>query len=104
MSTQALRMPITVAARKGVSAVAATAEERRVVLTNHGHPVAVVDSAERIDDALRRAREAARTVVEAAADAVIERGPAKLHLDDVCARLGISPDRVRARAHELAAE
>lgn len=103
MTDQAVRMPMTVAARKGVSAVAATAEDRRVVLTSHGRPVAVIDSAERLDDALRTVREAARIVVEAAADAALERRPAKLHLDDVCARLGISVERVRARARELAA-
>ena len=40
---------------------------------------------------------------EFTADAALERRPAKLHLDDVCARLGISVERVRARARELAA-
>lgn len=104
MSTEATRMPITVAAGKGVSAVAAAASERRVVLTSHGRPVAVVDSAERVDADLRRARDAARALVDAASDAVLERRPAKLDLDEVCARLGFDADRVRARAAELAHE
>jgi K+-transporting ATPase KdpF subunit len=39
-----------------------------VVLTSHGRPVAIVDSAERLDEDLRRVREATRSVVEAAAD------------------------------------
>ena len=97
-----LRMPIAVAAHKGVSAVATTSAEQRVVLTNHGHPVAIVDSAERIDEDLRRVREAARAFVESTADAVLERRPAKLDLDDVCVRLGVDINRVRARAGELA--
>ncbi len=42
MTTSALRMPISTAARKGVSAVAASAAEHRVVLTSLGRPVAVV--------------------------------------------------------------
>ena len=98
-----LRMPIAVAAAKGVSAVATTSTEQRVVLTNPGHPVAIVDSAERIDEDLRRVREATRAFVESTADAVLERRPAKLDLNDVCLRLGVDVERVRARARELAA-
>ena len=104
MSTDAIRMPITVAAGNGVSALAAAAGERRVVLTSHGRPVAVVDSAERVDADLRRVRDAARAVVDAAADAALDRRPAKLNLDEVCARLGFDAARVRARAAELAGE
>ena len=91
-----LRMPITVASRKGVSGVAAAAEDQRVVLTNHGRAVAVVDSAERIDDDLRRLREASVAVLDAAANLVSQRS-STLHLDDVCARLGLSADTVRSR-------
>jgi len=95
-------MPISVAARKGVSAVAAQAADERVVLTHRGHAIAVVDSAERIDEDLRRIREAARVVVEAAADAALERRPAKLDLAAVCARLGLDERDVRAQAADLA--
>jgi len=53
-------MPISVAARKGVSAVAAEAAEHRVILTSLGRPVAVVDAAERLDEDIRTMRKAAR--------------------------------------------
>lgn len=96
--TPTVRMPITVAARKGLSAVTAEAAEHRVLLTSHGRPVAVVDSAGRADDDVRQIREAARAVVECAADSVLQRRPAKLDLNAVCARLGIDPQVVRVRA------
>lgn len=93
----ALRMPVATASRKGVSKLAAEAEKHRVVLTSHGRPVAVVDSAERLDEDLRRVREASRSVVEAAAELVLGRSN-RLTLEDVCAKLNIDPQRVRARA------
>ena len=99
--TDVVRMPITVASRKGVSAVAAAAAGgQRVVLTSHGRPVAVVDSGERLDEDLRTLRHAARLVVDAAAEAVLARTPARFDLGEVCAKLGIDPDEVRARAEE----
>ena len=96
----ALRMPITTAARKGTSGVAAEAEAHRVVLTSHGRPVAVVDSAERLDEDLRLVREASRSVVEAAADLALARS-GKLDLGQLCDKLGVAVERVRARAAEL---
>lgn len=98
---RSVRMPISIAYRKGLSAVAATAENQRVVLTSHGRPVAVVDSAERIDEGLRVVREAARLVVENLADVTLEREPARLSLEDVCAQLGVDVERVRVRSEQL---
>ena len=95
-----IRVPINAAAKRGVSSLAALANDERVVLTVHGRPVAVVDTAERLDEDLRRLREAARAVVDAAADRALGHRPATLALDDVCARLGIDPAAVRARAEE----
>lgn len=92
-----LRMPISTASRKGVSALAAASEEQRVVLTSHGRVVAVVDSAERLDEQVRQLREAKLAVVDIAANLVSERS-GKLDLDGVCARLGIDPRAVRGRA------
>ena len=43
---------------------------------------------------------AAWTVLESAAELVMQRSP-RYSLDEVCARLGISPDRVRERAAQL---
>ena len=100
--TETVRMPITVAARRGVSAIASDAAQRRVVLTNHGRVVAVVDSAERIDESLRQVREAARAVTEAYADAALTRHPAVLDLDAVCARLGLDADHIRRVASSRA--
>jgi hypothetical protein len=94
-------MPVTVASRKGVSAVAAEAADHRVVLTSLGRPVAVVDAPERVDEDLRKVREAARLVVEHFAEASLERRSAKLDLESVCKRLGVDPDTVHRRAAEL---
>ena len=95
----ALRMPISTASRKGVSKVMAEAEQRRVILTNHGRPIAVVDSAERLDEDLRRVREASRSIVEAAGELALGRSN-QFTLDEICAKLNIDPQRVRARVVE----
>lgn len=95
-----MRMPITAAARKGISSVAAEAETHRVVLTSHGRSVAVIDSAERIDEDLRLVREASRSIVEAAADMALSRSD-KFDLGELCEKLGIDVEKVRARATEL---
>jgi hypothetical protein len=97
MTAEPLRMPVSVAARKGVSAVAATAAERRVVLTSLGRAIAVVDSAERIDEDVRALREGVRAVVEAYADAARKRSGAHT-LTAVCTRLGLDEETVRRRA------
>jgi hypothetical protein len=99
--TTSIRMPVTVAGRKGVSAVAAEAAEHRVVLTSHGRPVAVVDAPERVDEDLRKVREAARLVVERFADVSLATRPAKLDIADVCERLGVDPELVLRRAAQL---
>jgi PHD/YefM family antitoxin component YafN of YafNO toxin-antitoxin module len=91
------RMPVTTASRKGVSKLASEAEKWRVVLTSHGRPIAVVDSAERLDEDLRRVREASRSVVETAGELALGRCN-KFTLEDVCAKLNIDPSRVRERA------
>ena len=93
----ALRMPIATASRKGVSKLAAEAEAHRVILTSHGRPVAVVDAAERLDEDIRRVREASRSVVEAAGELALQRSN-RLTLEDVCVKLHIDPQRVRSRA------
>ena len=90
------RMPVTTASRKGVSKLASEAEKWRVVLTSHGRPIAVVDSAERLDEDLRRVREASRSVVETAGEPALGRSN-KFTLEDVCAKLNIDPSRVRER-------
>lgn len=95
-----VRMPISVAARKGVSAVAAEAAEHRVILTSLGRPVAVVDAAERLDEDIRTMRKAARVVVVAAADKVAGRST-RLDLEAVCRSLGLDAEVVRERADQL---
>jgi antitoxin (DNA-binding transcriptional repressor) of toxin-antitoxin stability system len=98
-----LRMPVSSASRKGVSGVVSAAGDARVVLTSHGRPVAVVDSADRLDDDVRRMREASLAVVDSAAFLVSTRTK-KFDLDEVCARLGIDSERVRNIAAERAAQ
>jgi len=94
---KAFRMPVTTASRKGVSKLAAEAEDHRVILTSHGRPVAVVDSAERLDEDMRLVREASLSVVEAAGDLALGRS-SRFTLEEVCAKLNVDPRRVRANA------
>ena len=93
------RVPMASASRLGVSKVASQSANGRIALTSHGRVVAVVDSAERLDEDIRLMRESAAAVLDAAADLVSSLGK-RLSLDETCARLGIDPDRVRARAAE----
>ena len=97
----ATRMPITTASRKGVSALAAAAQAERVILTNHGRPVAVVDSAERIDETVRQVREAASAVLDWAASRVSELGET-MSFEELCVRAGVDAAVVMARVHDQA--
>lgn len=92
------RMPVSVGSRKGLSKVVAAAEEQRVLLTNHGRVVAVVDSAERLDEDLRRLREAADSVIEMAMGEAVGNVGKRWDLDAVCDRLGLDSATVRKRA------
>ena len=98
--TKSVRMSVSVASRKGISALTREAASYRVVLTSFGRAVAVVDSAERIDEDLRKIREAARLVVESLAENAKGRSTT-FDLEDVCNRLGISVVDVHARAQQL---
>lgn len=95
-----VRIPISVASKRGVSHLATAAAEDRLVLTSHGRPVAVVDSAERLDEDARTMREAATLVIDGAAHRLSERS-AHFDLAAACDQLGIDVDRVLARAAEL---
>ena len=101
--TTTQRMPVSVAARKGVSALANEASDHRVILTSLGRAVAVVDSPERVDEDLRLLRTAARSVVESMADLVANRSE-RTSLEEVCAKLGVSIEAVRAKAQELSTQ
>ncbi|GAB20251.1 hypothetical protein GOEFS_108_00110 [Gordonia effusa NBRC 100432] len=101
MST--VNVPMSVASRKGVSALADLIEENRVALTSHGRVVAVVDSPARVDSEAREVRNAAWAVVEAAASLAVQRSP-RLTLDELCAKVSVAPERVRQRANELRAQ
>jgi hypothetical protein len=98
--TESVRMPVSIASRKGVSALTHEVAGYRVVLTSLGRAVAVVDTAERIDEDLRKIREAARLVVESMAENAKGRSTT-LDLEEVCNRLGISVADVHARAQQL---
>ena len=79
------------------------AEDQRIVLTSHGRPVAVVDSAERLDEGARQMREARLSVLDAAADLVSQRSQ-KFSLAEACERLGVDIDRVERLARERAGD
>lgn len=97
-----MNVPMSVAASKGVSALAQLSEDKRVALTSHGRVVAVVDSPARVDAEVREVRDAAWAVMEAAADLVSQR-TRRYNLDEVCAKVGVDVDRVRERAGQLRA-
>ena len=103
MSTETVRVPITLASRRGVSALPDLVSDKRVVLTSHGRTVAVVDHPERLDQDVRRMREAAWAVLDWAGAKVAERTP-QYSFTQVCERLGIDPAVVHARAAERALE
>lgn len=88
---------MTVAARMGVSKLAAESSGRRIALTSHGRTVAVIGSAERLDEDARLMREAAAVVLDAAADIVSAKGQL-LSLYEMCSRLGVDGERVRVKA------
>lgn len=97
-----MNLPVSVAASKGVSALAQLSEEKRVALTSHGRVVAVVDSPARVDSEVREVRDAAWAVVEAAADLASQRSR-RYTLAELCAKVGVDADRVRERAEQLRA-
>ena len=92
-----VRIPVSIAARKGISGVIAASEQDTVVLTSHGRAVAFVDGGATKDEDARELRGAALAVLDAAAALVSQRGKS-FDLDEVCARLGVDAARVRARA------
>ncbi|SKG68268.1 Uncharacterised protein [Mycobacteroides abscessus subsp. bolletii] len=98
-----MNLPVSIAARKGVSALAELSEGRRVALTSHGRVVAVVDSPERVDEQVREVREAAWAVLEAAAELTARRSR-RHSLEELCTKIGVEVERVRERAAQLRAE
>lgn len=68
-----MKMPTTVASRKGIGHLTTEASEKTVVLTNHGHPVAVVMSPQEYDEHVRMLREAADSVLASGAALLAER-------------------------------
>jgi len=95
-----LRVPVSQAARRGVSWLNDTASDRRVVLTRFGKVASVVDSAERVDDTARVLATLRAEAVAVHADVAAGR-TGRLSLDELCAKVGIDPKQVRARATEL---
>ena len=77
-----------------------TASERRILLTRFGRVNAVIDSAERLDESAAKVEAARREVVDQFADLALDRS-SKWSLEDVCTKLGLDVDRVRARAAAL---
>ena len=95
--TDTMRIPIALASRKGVSGLASLSQDKRLLLTSHGRPVAVVESADRIDAEIQRRREAAWAVLAAAANLVADRSE-KFDFGTACAKVGVDPERARQRA------
>lgn len=97
------RVPLTTARRLGLARLTDLAGTEPVLLTRWGHPAAVLGSAEWMDEALRTSREAALTVLDAAADLVARRSP-RHTLEQACERLGVDAAEVRRRAAQRAEE
>lgn len=100
-STKPLRVPINVAAERGVSWLNEQATDRRIVLTRFGKSASVVDSAARLDDTVARVDAAASAVVESFCDLAGARA-AGHSLEEVCERLGLDVAEVRKRSAQLA--
>jgi PHD/YefM family antitoxin component YafN of YafNO toxin-antitoxin module len=100
--TGPLRVPISAAAARGISWLNEQAAVRRVALTKYGRPVAVIDSAERLEETARLVRETRREVVEQMCEVAAGRAGQTHTLDTVCERLGIDLGRVHERARQLA--
>jgi len=94
-----LRMPISTASRKGISGVVAASEGQTVLLTSHGRAVAKVEGPEQAEASARLLREASLAILDAAGDLAHQR-VRQFSLDEVCNRLGVDADRVRALADE----
>lgn len=93
-------LPVSVAARQGVSALVELCQGQRVALTSRGRVVAVIDSPATLTSRSVRIREAAAAVVEAAADLAAGRDR-HYGLDELCARAGVEVQRVRERASRM---
>lgn len=96
-----IRVPISVASRKGISGLVDAAERDSVLLTSHGRAVARVDGPERVEEIARQVREATLAVLDAAAELVAGRA-GRLSLDEVCERVGLDAASIRAVAAERA--
>ncbi len=68
-----LKMPTTVASRRGLGFLTTSAQSQPVVLTSHGKQVAVVLSPEEFDAQRRALAEAERRVLETVTNLVAER-------------------------------
>lgn len=97
------RIPMTTARRLGLAALGDLTTASPILLTRWGQPVAVLSSAEWVDEDVRRMREAVLIMLDAAEDLVAERRP-RHTLDEVCERLGIDAGEVRRRAAQLTEE
>ena len=86
-----LRVPVSQAARRGISWLNDTATDRRVVLTRFGRPAAVVDSAERLDEVAQMIDAARAEVVAFHADVAATRTE-RLNLAELCERVGVDAD------------
>lgn len=72
-ATQPLRMPTTVAQRKGIGKLAAEARERTLILTVHGKPSVVVMSPSQYDAQRRKLIELEQKIIGTAAALVADR-------------------------------
>lgn len=92
-----LRVPISVASRRGVSWLNEQARERRVILTRFGRADTVVDTAARLDETAAKIDRLRAEILEHFLDKADQRAK-YLDLDDVCGRLGLDIGAVRAAA------
>lgn len=98
--TRPLRVPISEAAKRGISWVGETAAERRVVLTRFGRSTAVVDGAERLDATIAKIDLTAQAITDHFAEVADDR-TGRHSFADVIDKLGLDPEAVEARAHEI---
>ena len=94
------RATITRRSSRGSGDSSPTSPAQRVVLTDQGYPLVVVDLSERLDNDVDLLRMAGQYVVDKAENLSLDRSPPR-SLEDVCSEVGISTEVMHQRAAQL---
>jgi len=91
-----LKLSMSEAANRGVSALARLAERQQVIMTSHGRDVAIVESPTAYEERLTAIRDAALTIIEEAGHNVNVRY-SRYTLSEAYKVLGVSAKEIGGR-------